>query len=303
MHSYLDVQEPQFSKIDHTCALIVVLNAAVHHPSIISVLPDYVFSHYRYLRTKEPDLTPNLQRCFSQGQLPTSFDVDLSLPPPIRSSHDVFERILKRSQLGQDLPACDRQKFYRNVATELHKVAEMDIDLLAISECISLYYEVLAIITHQSNIRTCLKALTICKRLLTVFHGYSKEQLLVFQRLHLYCHLLLISMQPKSSMSVRQRCYQHLRWQRQEMHVDDKLAHTNFVAYVQKYLAAMAKNILTVETNFLTAHDPIRMVSVAFMEPESDIEQALEFLPGLSVSIPCLMNAKNLDRQIGRAHV
>ena len=79
MHSYLDVQEPQFSKIDRwcffsrriihrkrlrldTCALIVVLNAALHHPSIISVLPDYVFRHYRYLRTKEPDLTPNLQQ-------------------------------------------------------------------------------------------------------------------------------------------------------------------------------------------------------------------------------------------------
>jgi hypothetical protein len=76
MHSYLDVQEPQFSKIDRqyfkgfsvnkiifldTCALILVLNAASHHPSIISVLPDYVFRHYRYLRTKEPDLTPNLQ--------------------------------------------------------------------------------------------------------------------------------------------------------------------------------------------------------------------------------------------------
>jgi hypothetical protein len=44
-----------------TCALILVLNAALHHPSIISVLPDYVFRHYRYLRTKEPDLTPNLQ--------------------------------------------------------------------------------------------------------------------------------------------------------------------------------------------------------------------------------------------------
>ncbi|CAF3477085.1 unnamed protein product [Rotaria sp. Silwood1] len=35
MHSYLDVQEPQFSKIDHTCALILVLNAALHHPSIV----------------------------------------------------------------------------------------------------------------------------------------------------------------------------------------------------------------------------------------------------------------------------
>jgi hypothetical protein len=49
-----------------TCALILVLNAALHHPSIISVLPDYVFRHYRYLRTKEPDLTPNLQIVISK---------------------------------------------------------------------------------------------------------------------------------------------------------------------------------------------------------------------------------------------
>jgi len=87
MHLYLDVQEPRFSKIDRTykflsiffnpkifyvfllfcfsfldtCRLILVLNAALNHPSIITVLPDYVLRHYRYLRTKEPDLTPNLQ--------------------------------------------------------------------------------------------------------------------------------------------------------------------------------------------------------------------------------------------------
>ncbi len=33
----------------------------------------------------------------------------------------------------------------------------MDINLLAISECISLYYEVLAIMTYQCNTRNCLK--------------------------------------------------------------------------------------------------------------------------------------------------
>ncbi len=33
----------------------------------------------------------------------------------------------------------------------------MDINLLAISECISLYYEVLAIMTYQCNTQNCLK--------------------------------------------------------------------------------------------------------------------------------------------------
>ena len=59
----------------------------------------------------------------------------------------------------------------------------------------------------------------------------------------------------------------------------------------------MSKNVLSIQSNFLTANDPIRMISVSFLEPESDIEHVLEFLPGLSVSIPCLMNVKNLDRQ------
>ncbi|CAF3546087.1 unnamed protein product [Adineta steineri] len=302
MHSYLDVQEPQFSKIDHTCALILVLNAALHHPSIISVLPDYVFRHYRYLRTKEPDLTPNLQTNFSHGQLTKTFDVDISLPTTVSSSHDVFERILKLFEQGQDLQAIDRQKFYRNLAAELHKVAEMDIGLLAISECISLYCEVLAIMTYQCNTRSCLKALSICKRLLTVFHGYSKEQLLIFQQLHLYCHLYLISIQTKLSTNVRQRCYKHIQWQRMhqndiEINIDEKILHTNLISYAQQYISIMSKQILLNKTNFLKLNDPIRMVSVKFLEPETDIEQVLEFLPGLSVSIPCLMNAKNLDQQ------
>jgi hypothetical protein len=34
----------------------------------------------------------------------------------VRSSHDVFERILKRSEHDQDLPVRDRQQFYRNLA-------------------------------------------------------------------------------------------------------------------------------------------------------------------------------------------
>jgi hypothetical protein len=59
----------------------------------------------------------------------------------------------------------------------------------------------------------------------------------------------------------------------------------------------MSKNILSNKTNLFKANDSIHIVSIKFLEPESDIEQVLEFLPGLSVSIPCLMNAKNLDRQ------
>jgi len=148
------------------------------------------------------------------------------------------------------------------------------------------------------------QALSICKRLLTVFHGYSEEQLIVFQQLHLYCHLFLISIQTKLSTNVRQRCYKHIQWQRENFqtkedysNLDEKLLHTNLISYAQQYVSIMSKNILLNKTNFLKINDPIRMVSVKFLEPESDIEQVLEFLPGLSVSIPCLMNAKNLDRQ------
>ncbi len=79
--------------------------------------------------------------------------------------------------------------------------------------------------------------------------------------------------------------------------LDQRLLHTNLIAYAQQYISLMSKNILSNQTNFLRATDPIQMVSVKFLEPESDIEQVLEFLPGLSVTIPCLMNAKNLDRQ------
>ena len=73
--------------------------------------------------------------------------------------------------------------------------------------------------------------------------------------------------------------------------------HSNLIAYAQQYVSLMSKKILSNHSNFLNATNPIRMVSVKFLEPESDIEQVLEFLPGLSVSIPCLMNAKQLDRE------
>ena len=146
--------------------------------------------------------------------------------------------------------------------------------------------------------------MSICKRLLTIFHGYSNEQLTIFQELHLYCQFLFISLQTKLSGNVRQHCYKHLQWQRERSNVDEeyqkldeKLLHSNLIAYAQQYVTLMTKRILSNHSNFLNATDPIRMISVKFLEPESDIEQVLEFLPGLSVSIPCLINAKQLDRQ------
>jgi hypothetical protein len=80
-------------------------------------------------------------------------------------------------------------------------------------------------------------------------------------------------------------------------HLDQRLLHTNLISYAQQYVSLMSKKIFSNKINFLNTNDPIRMVSIKFLEPESDIEQVLEFLPGLSVSIPCLMNAKHLDRQ------
>lgn len=79
--------------------------------------------------------------------------------------------------------------------------------------------------------------------------------------------------------------------------IDEKNLHSNLIAYAQQYVSLISKKILAHQRNIFHVDDPIRMVSVEFLEPESDIEQVLEFLPGLSISIPCLMNAKNLDRQ------
>ena len=139
--------------------------------------------------------------------------------------------------------------------------------------------------------------------MLTIFHGYSNEQLLLFQELYLYCHLFLISIQTKLSANIRQRCYKHIQWQREKLNnnnnndeyrnFDEKFLHTNLISYAQQYIS---KHVLSNKTDLFKANDPIRMVSVKFLEPESNIEQVLEFLPGLSVSIPCLMNAKNLDQ-------
>lgn len=138
--------------------------------------------------------------------------------------------------------------------------------------------------------------------MLTIFHGYSPEQLLIFQQLDFYCHLYLISIQTKLSPHVRQKCSKHIQWQRSKtrddfLPFDEKTFQTNLIAYAQQCVSSMSKKILANKVHFLNATDPIQMVSIKFLEPESDIEQVLEFLPGLSVSIPCLMNAKNLDRQ------
>ena len=85
-------------KLD-TCALIVVLNAAVNYPSIISVLPDYVFRHYRYLRTKEPNLTPDLQRVTTRGvywMLIRPSRIFRFLPKCIRRTHLMWKHLCQQ---------------------------------------------------------------------------------------------------------------------------------------------------------------------------------------------------------------
>ena len=56
-----------------------------------------------------------------------------------------------------------RRERYPVLFRELHKVAEMDVNLSAISECVSLYYEVLALITSHYSTGSCLK---VCDNLL-----------------------------------------------------------------------------------------------------------------------------------------
>lgn len=76
-----------------------------------------------------------------------------------RSSTVILPRTSLRTYVGtvESMLSCS--------CSELHKVAEMDVNLLAISECISLYYQVLAIITYQCNTRSCLKVRSLnCDR-------------------------------------------------------------------------------------------------------------------------------------------
>ncbi|CAF1486681.1 unnamed protein product, partial [Didymodactylos carnosus] len=241
----------------------------------------------------------------------STLNIFASLPTVIKSSHDVFERISKKARQSQELHPSDRQKFYRALAAELHKVAEMDSDLLPASECTALYYEILALIIWQCTSRNCLKAITLCKHLLTVFRGYTDEQLISIQQLHFYCHMLLLSVQTSSDSStiplfVKQRWHKHIRWIENnsllknkifdDLELNDKtnLIYTNILGFIKARLPIMSKSLLN---NSITFNNNIQMTSVTFIEPDSDIDNAIEFLPGLSTSIQCLMNAKYLDRK------
>lgn len=114
----------------------------------------------------------------------------------------------------------------------------------------------------------------------------------------------MISIQTKLSSSARQRCLKHVQWQRQRSNslelnrlLEEKLSLHGLISFVQRSIGILSTSVTSANENLFTSRDPIRMVTVSFVEPESDIQQTLEFLPGLSASIPCLINAKYLGRE------
>lgn len=65
IHPCFDMPEADIEDPAYVCVLLLIFNAAVNCPSIMSLLEEHTIRHYRYLRDTIPNLIPNLPLCSS----------------------------------------------------------------------------------------------------------------------------------------------------------------------------------------------------------------------------------------------
>lgn len=65
--------------VSDVCILLLVFNAAKHSPTMLSMFPSHVMSHYRYLRDSLPDLVPSLEVRLTTGATAPSPSTDTAL--------------------------------------------------------------------------------------------------------------------------------------------------------------------------------------------------------------------------------
>uniref|UniRef100_A0A5S6QVU9 Condensin complex subunit 1 C-terminal domain-containing protein n=1 Tax=Trichuris muris TaxID=70415 RepID=A0A5S6QVU9_TRIMR len=132
LHPYYETAEPKLNDPCYIAKLILVLNAAKHCPTIMSLFLNCTWNHYDYLRVNCPTLVPSLQR---PGFLPLSVD-----PALLQSSESQrFEQCIEQAEqsLKQACAASadERRQLFKAVAWDLQLLSNEERDSSGICEC------------------------------------------------------------------------------------------------------------------------------------------------------------------------
>ncbi|XP_037801063.1 integrator complex subunit 4-like [Penaeus monodon] len=130
IHPYFDGVEPSVQDGEYICKLILVLNAAVHCPTIVPLLEQHTLRHYAYLRDTMPQLVPVLK--LGEDWQPTGEAVATNT---LRFLRESMEKVANLERSSTQM----RLTIYQIVHSDLVKLADIDPELSPAAHFAALY--------------------------------------------------------------------------------------------------------------------------------------------------------------------
>lgn len=195
-HPFFDSAERDVEDPAYVCILIMIFNAALHMPPMLSLLPEPTIKHYAYLRDTMPNLVPNLPI----GGMPRQLNLTGST-----GSRQFLETLLNNVKAAYTAPKA-RQALLHAAQDNLDRLAEIDPELSGTANYTATFLGAQLIIEHlhtslvtphsRTPSKECLNQLMKqCLKLQNLFSGYTVTDLLIVKQICLRAsalHLVLV---------------------------------------------------------------------------------------------------------------
>ncbi|XP_045620866.1 integrator complex subunit 4 [Procambarus clarkii] len=147
IHPYFDGVEPSVQDGEYICKLILVLNAAVHCPTILPLLEQHTLRHYAYLRDTMPQLVPVLK--LGEEWQPRGETVPTNT---LRFLRESMEKVAYLDRSSTQL----RLTVYQTVHSDLVKLADIDPALSPAAHFAALYTQCMLLFSKILSTRNWL---------------------------------------------------------------------------------------------------------------------------------------------------
>lgn len=195
-HPFFDSAERDVEDPAYVCVLIMIFNAALHMPPMLSLLPETTIKHYAYLRDTMPNLVPHLPI----GGMPRQLNLTGST-----GSRQFLETLLNNVKAAYTAPKA-RQALLHAAQDNLARLAEIDPQLSGTANYTATFLGAQLIIEHlhtslvtphsRTPSKECLNQLMKqCLKLQNLFSGYTVTDLLIVKQICLRAsalHLVLV---------------------------------------------------------------------------------------------------------------
>ncbi|KAK6731604.1 hypothetical protein RB195_007834 [Necator americanus] len=142
LHLVYDTREQQIDDVFYIAKLILILNAAANYEPIVSLLPECVLKHYRYLRAAAPDLVPPIRVLEKSSASLTSLVPLSSKEQPATTSDILLNTYERLQEVIREPTLADRNALRRCIVEDANAISAFNEPLAGASRFIASLCEI-----------------------------------------------------------------------------------------------------------------------------------------------------------------